>query len=96
MNFIESLTALGFAYTIVGLVFMLGVGGVLFAFALSYISQKLAMWLDVRKLVIHRNSLIEEVKAMKVQIETIESMTNDDSALAPTDIGVQSVPIGAP
>ncbi len=95
MNFIESLSLAGFAYTIVGLVFMLGAGGVLFAFALSYISQKVAMWIDVRKIVMHRNALLEQAKALKVQIETLESVAND-STVAPTSIGVQSVPIGAP
>ncbi len=82
-------------YIIVGLVFMLGAGGVLFAFALSYISQKVAMWIDVRKLVYQRNALVEQVKALKTQIETLESVANDDT-VAPTSIGVQSVPIGAP
>lgn len=99
MNFIESLSLAGFAYTVVGLAFMLGAGGVLFAFALSYISQKVAMWIDVRKIVMHRNGLIEQVKALKVQIETLESLPDNQDAgrvVAPTEIGVQSVPIGAP
>ncbi len=82
-------------YIIVGLTFMLGAGGVLFAFALSYISQKVAMWIDVRKIVMHRNGLIEQVKALKVQITTLEGLAADDT-VAPTEIGVQSVPIGAP
>ncbi len=95
MNFIESLSLADVAYTIVGLVFMLGAGGVLFAFALSYISQKVAMWIDVRKIVMHRNALLEQVKALKVQITTLEGLAADDT-IAPTSIGVQSVPIGAP
>jgi len=97
MNFIESLTLAGFAYTVVGLVLALGAGGVLFSFALSYISQKVAMWIDVRKIVMHRNALLEQVKALKVQIETLESVGGvNDAVVSPGEIGVQTVPIGAP
>lgn len=95
---LQGITVMQFTATLVGLVFMLGAGGVLFAFALSYISQKMAMWIDVMKIVKHRNALIQEVAALRVQVETLEAFSGEAAKdiIAPTEIGVQSVPIGAP
>ncbi len=96
MTFLDSLTGIDFVYIIVGLVFTTGAGGVMFAFALSYISQKMAMWIDVMKIVKHRNALVQEVTALKTHIQTIESMSGgakqkQEQVISPTDIGVQSV-----
>jgi len=92
-SLLEVFTAIQFVYIIVGLVFTLGAGGVLFAFALSYISQKLAMWIDVIKIVNHRNALVEENKAVKIQIQTLESVARDTKAsiISPTEIGVRTI-----
>ncbi len=97
----ELFTVMNILYIVTGGLFFAGAGAVMFAFALSYISQKVAMWVDVRKIVIHRNALVEEVKTLKIQIGTIEGLlaANEDKekqVIAPTEIGVQSVPIGAP
>ena len=97
MSLIELFTAMNTVYALTGAVFFGGAGVVLFAFGISYVSQKVAMWVDVRKLVHNRNALMEEVKALKVQISTMEGLVERPSEIiAPTEIGVKSVNLSHP
>ena len=93
MSLLELFNGMNIAYALTGAVFFGGAGVVMFAFGISYISQKVAMWVDVRKLVINRNALVEEVKALRVQIQTLESINGKqgNDVIAPTEIGVKSV-----
>lgn len=98
-SLIELFSVMNIIYAVSGAVFFGGVGIAMFAFAISYISQKSAMWIDVMKIVKHRNTLLEESEALKKQVEVFESMINDsgeDQLVAPTEIGVQSILPGPP
>ena len=93
MSLIELFNAMNTLYAVTGAVFFAGLGVTTVAFGMSYISQKVAMWIDVRKLVHHRNALLEEVKALKVQIKTLEMIngTAKDQVVSPEEIGVEVV-----
>ncbi len=94
MNLIELFNVMNVLYAVTGAVFFGGAGVVMFAFGISYVSQKAAMWVDVVKIVKHRNALIEEVKQLQARVAIVEELTaneNQSGIVAPIEIGVQTV-----
>ena len=95
MNLPELFSVMNILYAVTGGIFIAGLGVTSVAFGMSYISQKVAMWIDVRKLVHHRNALLEEVKALRVQITTLEAFNGkSDKVVSPEEIGVQVMELG--
>jgi len=89
MSLLELFDAMNTIYALTGAVFIGGFGVTMFAFGISYTSQKVAMWVDVHKLVKNRNELVAEVKALRVQVKTLETFNGkSDKVIAPTEIGV--------